>query len=539
MLLPTLLMANDIIPKYEVRAVWLTTIGGIDWPHSYANKYDEYSIQRQKKEFTEILDVLKAANINTILLQTRIRATTIYPSNIEPWDGAFSGKPGVSPGYDPLEFAVEECHKRGMEVHAWVVTIPVGKWNSYGCKQLRKRYPNIIKNIKGEGYMNPESYKTGDYLSKLCGEIAEKYDIDGIHLDYIRYPETWKGYVNGYEARQNITAIVKQIYNTVKQKHSWIKVSCSPIGKYDDLRLYSSHGWNAYTRVYQDAQGWLRDGIMDQLYPMMYFRNKNFFPFAVDWKENSYGKTIAGGLGIYMMDRHEGNWSLSDINRELTLLRHLGMGQCFFRAHHLKSNIKGCYDLLCDEINKYPSLIPPMKWENRKSPDAPTLLTIKDRDKGCDISWKNMGKNIHYNIYASSENGIDINDAKNLLITRYYNTEVTIPSVYRSIAITSTDRYGNESAPAIIKEKSIDETIPTENNTYIRCDGFSIKVPYNNINSADILLIKSMQGQILYVRKNQRIILVNDIPNGVYRLYSVRKKKFEHFLGQFEIKRDK
>lgn len=96
-------------PKYEVRAVWLTTIGGIDWPHSYAQS--ERSAEKQKEELRAILDRLQKANINTVLLQTRIRATTIYPSQYELWDGCLSGFPGKSPGYDALQFAIDECHK--------------------------------------------------------------------------------------------------------------------------------------------------------------------------------------------------------------------------------------------------------------------------------------------------------------------------------------------------------------------------------------------------------------------------------------------
>ena len=112
------------LPKHEVRAVWLTTIGGLDWPHSYAQS--ARSIEKQKAELVDLLNRLHRANINTVLLQTRIRGTVIYPSVFEPWDGCCSGVPGKSPGYDPLQFAIEECHKRGMELHAWVVTIPLG-----------------------------------------------------------------------------------------------------------------------------------------------------------------------------------------------------------------------------------------------------------------------------------------------------------------------------------------------------------------------------------------------------------------------------
>ena len=182
-----------------MRAVWLTTIGGIDWPHSY---YAE----PQKEELRQTLDQLRRAGINTVLLQTRVRATTIYPSALEPWDGCITGTPGRAAGYDPLRFCIDECHKRGMQLHAWVVTIPVGKWNTTGCQQLRKKYPKLIKKIKDEGYMDPEQAATGDYLARFCREIVENYDVDGIHLDYIRYPETWK--IKGSRAQARPTSPV-------------------------------------------------------------------------------------------------------------------------------------------------------------------------------------------------------------------------------------------------------------------------------------------------------------------------------------------
>ena len=176
-----------IPPKHEVRAVWLTTIGGIDWPHSYAQS--ARSIEKQKDELRQILDRLQNAGINTILLQTRVRGTVIYPSAYEPWDGCLSEHPGKSPGYDALQFAINECHRRGMELHAWIVTMPVGKWDALGCKQLRKKMPRNIIRIKADGYMNPETQQTADYLASICTEVTRAYDVDGIHLDYIRYPE--------------------------------------------------------------------------------------------------------------------------------------------------------------------------------------------------------------------------------------------------------------------------------------------------------------------------------------------------------------
>ena len=202
---------NRIAPKHEVRAVWLTTIGGIDWPHSYAQT--STSIEKQKNELRRILNQLQSAGINTVLLQTRVRGTVIYPSAIEPWDGCLSGRPGVSPGYDALQFAIDECHRRGMELHAWIVTMPLGKWDGLGCKQLRKKMQRNIIKIKGYGYMNPETQQTADYLARICAEVTRRYDIDGIHLDYIRYPEELPKLktMSHDEGRRNITRIVRAI----------------------------------------------------------------------------------------------------------------------------------------------------------------------------------------------------------------------------------------------------------------------------------------------------------------------------------------
>lgn len=328
----------------EIRAVWLTTIGGIDWPRTYATS--PATIEQQKRELTRMLDRLKLIRINTVLLQTRIRDTVIYPSSLEPWDGCMSGQPGRSPGYDPLRFAIDECHKRGMELHAWVVTLPLGKWNGAGCRNMRNKYPKLIRRIGEDGFLNPEQPQTGDVIASVCEEIVRKYDVDGIHLDYIRYPDGWRIKVGRSTGREHITSIVRKIHTAVKSVRRNIKLSCSPIGKYEDLSRYSSRGWNAYMGVCQDAQGWLRMGLMDQLYPMMYFKGNQFFPFALNWSENKYGKEVAAGLGIYFLDPHEGNWKIDEVKRQLAICRQYGLGQCFFRAKFLLDNVQGLYDYL-------------------------------------------------------------------------------------------------------------------------------------------------------------------------------------------------
>lgn len=529
-------------PKYEVRAVWLTTIGGIDWPHSYASS--NYSIERQKDELRTILDRLQHANINTVLLQTRIRATTIYPSEYEPWDGCLSGKPGKSPGYDALKFAIDECHRRGMELHAWVVAIPVGKWNATGCARLRKRHPGLVKKIGAEGYMDPEKPQTAEYLADLCAEITGNYDVDGIHLDYIRYHETWPMKVSRRQGRANITNIVRAISHRVKSIKPWVKMSCSPIGKYKDLSRFSSYGWNAYERVCQDAQAWLRDGLMDALFPMMYFRGNQFYPFALDWSEQSYGRIVAPGLGIYFMSPGEKDWPLSDITREMLTLRHYGMGHAYFRSKFFTDNVKGIYDFAKETFNRHPALIPPMTWESTTIPVTPSALNRKKHSGDVEmLSWRPVDKDttkIMYNVYCSREYPVNTDDACNLMMARLQKTSIIIPrDPSRYYAVTALDRYGNESKP--LQEKHVQNTAPATKlpDGLLKCDGKTLRLPEkSNVLDASFITIETLQGHIVATRPYKGSTTdVSRLPEGVYVLRSLGRKGVSHRLGHFIIRR--
>ena len=546
------IQAQTTPPKYETRAVWLTTIGGIDWPHSYAQSAE--SIKKQKKELTDILDRLQKANINTILLQTRVRGTVIYPSLYEPWDGCMSGHPGKSPGYDPLSFAISECHRRGMELHAWIVTIPVGKWDGAGCRNLRKTMPGNLMKINGYGYMRPESALTADYLSKICNEVTANYDIDGIHLDYIRYPEDMPklNRLPKDEGRRNISRIVKRIAEGVKSLKPWVKMSCSPVGKYSDLSRYDSKGWNAYNAVCQDAQAWLRDGTMDMLFPMMYFRDNHFFPFALDWQEKSCGKPIVPGLGIYFLSPREKNWPLTDITRELSFLRRNNMGHAYFRSKFFTDDTKGIYSHACDAYCRYPALNPPMTWMGYRQPEAPCLLDIHNDSNTTHVSWThNIADScmVSFNIYSSRDYPVNTDDARNIIDIRRTARHISLPtSPGRHYAVTAMDRYGNESHAMQIRCAKGCELCnkPTHGaptigmcvaHDMLKCEGASLTLP-NSINMTDAryLLIESAEGcciATLPKPEDTETISLHGIDDGVYTLRTLGKKGVSHRLGMF------
>lgn len=550
-------VVSNHAPKHEVRAVWLTTIGGIDWPHSYSQS--AHSAEKQKQELRSILDHLQQAKFNTVLLQTRIRGTLIYPSEYEPWDGCLSGFPGKTPGYDALQFAIEECHRRGMELHAWIVTIPVGKWNALGCKSLRQKMPGLVKKIDADGYMNPEDSRTGNYLASICREITRRYDIDGVHLDYIRYPENWKLGVRRDRGRNYITSIVQKIYDAVKAEKPWVKMSCSPIGKRDDLSRYWSHGWNAYTKVCQDAQGWLRDGLMDELFPMMYFRNEQFFPFAIDWKEQDQGKIVVPGLGIYFLDSKEGKWNIDDITREMYHLRNIGLGYAFFRNKYFLDNQQGIYNFTAD-FNPSPALVPPMTWASSKRPKAPSQFITQKTARILQFTWSNPSQYedgskistpyIYNNVYASRAYPVDVTDAHNLILARSTRKSITLKDTGNAplyLAVTAMDGYGNESLPTQntsipIPINSISEKM--ENTGAARmlyCTEKDVTLSHKGKNaSIKRIIIESLRGSVVSVKKqNGNKVDIRDLPDGAYYIKSLNKKGITHTLGTFFKRKNK
>ena len=354
--------------------------------------------------------------------------------------------------------------------------------------------------------------------------------MDGIHLDYIRYPETWKMKVPANKGRDYITFIVKTIHDKVKKIKPWVKMSCSPVGKYDDLSRYWSHGWNAYSKVCQDAQGWLRDGLMDELFPMMYFRNDQFFPFAIDWAEQSHGKIVAPGLGIYFLDPKEGRWHISDVTREMEVTRQYGLGHAFFRGRFFTDNTQGIYDF-AKQFDAAPALIPAMTWMSDTLPDAPTNIQIN----GKGLTWE--GNAPYYNIYSSRTWPVDIQSAQNLIAARRNSHSLAIETKDRFFAITAMDRYGNESAA--LQSFEMPQTASTPSTSMLSCNGTWLQLPTQTSElDAEMVVCETLQGSVLLTGKNTTKLNVGHLPEGYYVLRSIGRKGISHRLGFFQIWRN-
>ena len=504
--------------KYEIRAAWITTIGGLDWPASKATS--AYGIKRQKDELCRQLDILKEANFNTVLFQTRLRGDVVYPSLYETFAESLAGETGRNPGYDPLKFAIEECHKRGLELHAWIVCIPIGNDRQVkllGKSSVVKKNPDMCIHFKKTWYLDPGNPNTAGYLSAIAKEITTCYDIDGIHLDYIRYPEngenfpdnkTFRKYGKGKDIsqwrRDNITAIVRRIYNEVKSIKPWVKVSSSPVGKYNDTRRYSSKGWNAYSAVYQDVKLWLKTGIQDVIFPMMYFRDNQFYPFALDWQENKHGRWVVPGLGIYFLKHKAHEWDINEIMRQIHFMRRNGLdGQAFFRNEFLMKNTCGLTDSLKCRFYAYPAAVPPMVWQDSIAPEQPVNGVISLRNDSVMINWEKANSSeaeeLTYRIYASDFYPVDTNDGKNIICLKHSSNSFCYSpkagKIKRFWAITATDRYGNESSPLELNRPADDERIISVNRLPEVPEGCTVVV--NDVTGMELFRTKSTSDELI------------------------------------------
>lgn len=450
-------------PATEVRAVWLTTNYGLDWPRNRTNA------DAQKRELIELLDNLQAHNFNTVIFQVRARGEVFYDSKIEPMSPLVVSGGYGRPRFDPLKFVLEESHKRGMECHAWLVTYPLGgekHVRNLGGNSVTRKNPSIAKKFKGEWFLDPGNPRTDDYLMSLVKEIVTNYDIDGIHFDYIRYPDnkgqfpdaaTFRQHGRGQTLqdwrRNNITRFVSKSYDWIKSQKPWVQVSSAPLGRYRTISGVGA-GWTALETVFQDAGKWMKMGKHDALYPMMYYKEHLFYPFVDDWMANGNNRIVVPGLGAYQMV--ELGWSHRDITNQIDYTRRKAVtGQAYFRANNVLSNTKGILNSL-GEYYRHPAKLPPMTWLSTAVPAQPQDLTAEKSGGQLLLRWKTEdaeNKRITYNVYRSETDDFDTNKAENLLAVglRQPVFEYAQPNNDRAYYyfVTVSDSYHNESPVSV------------------------------------------------------------------------------------------
>ncbi|MDQ2179219.1 glycoside hydrolase family 10 protein [Marinifilum sp. D714] len=413
-------------PTREMRAVWIATVDNIDWPSKPG-----LSVEEQKKELIAHLDQHKKNGMNTVIFQVRPATDAFYNSPYEPWSQWLTGEQGKAPEptYDPLQFAIEECHKRAMEIHAWM--------NPYRAVFLykdAKTDPNHITNTRPElfltygkhKYFNPGLPETRDYVSKIVGDVVRRYDVDAIHFDDYFYPYKIKDeafpdsesftkhggkfYPDQIDdwRRENVNLVIKQINDTIKSIKHWMPFGISPFGVWRNKSVDKSGsrtqaGQTNYDDLYADVLLWLKNDWIDYVAPQIYWhigkKVANYRVIAKWWNKNSYGKPCYIGQGAYRLNPESSikSWhSADEIVRQIKLNRKLKNvdGSMFFSAKNFVENKLGINEALTNEVYNSPALHLQNTLYHGEIPQSPTL-----RLEGKMLKWTKSENAQYYVVY--------------------------------------------------------------------------------------------------------------------------------------------
>ncbi len=350
--------AND----KDVYAAWITTVYNADWPSSKNNP------EAQKREMINTLDNLKDAGINTVMFQARPKADALYRSNINPWSDVLTGTQGKDPGYDPLAFVINEAHKRGMKVHAWLnpyrVTTSGTDLNALAANHPARQHPDWVLSHNGRLYYNPELPQVKQHIYDTVAEIVRNYDVDGIHFDDYFYPTDYPlpagegrdGQVANAR-RNHVNEMVLGVKNTIKSIKSNVEFGVSPSGiwknKDSDPNGSDTRGKESYYSDYADTVTWIKNNYVDYVVPQLYWNigyNIADYSKLVNWWSNQVNGSNVDlyiGQGIYK------DVVASEIDRQLQLNETYPQikGSVFYSTSDILSNRQGCRDKIKNYIN--------------------------------------------------------------------------------------------------------------------------------------------------------------------------------------------
>jgi uncharacterized lipoprotein YddW (UPF0748 family) len=386
---------------YEFRGVWIGTVANIDWPREKGLNSTE-----QQEDFKRILDLHQRNGINAVFVQVRPAADAFYPSPYEPWSEFLSGRQGVAPNpyYDPLQFMIEETHKRGMEFHAWLnpyrAVFTPGK-SSVAANHITKTHPEWFLMYGEKKYFNPGLPEVRNYVTNIVKDITSRYDVDGIHMDDYFYPyriagkefpdkKTFDKYSNGLQKddwrRSNCDSIVKQIHDAIRALKPTIKFGISPFGvwrnKSQDPRGSNTRGGQTnYDDLYADILLWMEKGWIDYVAPQLYWERGHklcdYDTLLHWWNQYTYGRHLYIGHGVYRAGTNAAWRNRNELPMEIQNLRayETTQGSIYFSSKNFESNPNGWNDSLRNNYYALPALPPPMEWLDSTYPDKPVIDT--------------------------------------------------------------------------------------------------------------------------------------------------------------------
>ncbi len=310
----TPVMAATPNPEEEMRAVWISTVYRADFL-SVQN-----DAEAQKKEFVQKLDQIKAMGLNTVVVQIRPKGDALYESSLNPWSDVLTGTQGRSPGYDPMQFMIEETHKRGMAFHAWMnpyrITTSGVDLAALSADNQARQHPDWILTHKNAMYYNPEREDVKEYIVNTVAEVVQNYDVDGIHFDDYFYPSNYPlPESEGPEGptanarREHVNDLIARVDKKIKQLNQDVAFGISPMGIWknstSDPEGSATKGSEGYYNVFGDAKTWVKKGWVDYIVPQIYWETGHAaadYETLVDWWSDVVRGTdvkLYIGQGIY------------------------------------------------------------------------------------------------------------------------------------------------------------------------------------------------------------------------------------------------
>lgn len=396
------LLSATAQPQYEFRGVWIASVENIDWPLP-----KQYNPEDQRKEFIRQLDLHKRNGMNAVIVQIRPSSDAFYPSPYEPWSQWLTGVQGKAPVpyWDPLQFMIEESHKRGFEFHAWLnpyrANSNIGK-ASIAPNHITRLHPEWFLEYGDKLYFDPGNKQGQHWVTDVVRDIVSRYDVEAIHMDDYFYPyrvpskefpdsKSFAQYGNGMKRddwrRSNTDSIIVALNKAIKETKPWVKFGISPFGVWrnqsqDPMGSPTQGGVTNYDDLYADILLWTRNGWIDYVIPQLYWEMghpKVAFETLIDWwSQHAYGRHMYIGHGIYRaLEKNSKAWHDPDqLPRQLQVLRQTPNvhGSAYFSSRSFNSNPNGWNDSLQNNYYRTPALVPPMEWLPAKpSTNAVTL----------------------------------------------------------------------------------------------------------------------------------------------------------------------
>lgn len=501
-------------PKHEMRGAWLASVYGIDWPSRQG--VGEAVAQQQKKELTDILDILEKAGINAVMFQVRSMSDAMYASSFEPWSQYLTGERGTAPaaGWDPLEFAVAEAHRRGMELHAWVNPFRVANGKVPSAAQVangKGKFDPVAKgwtmtyrkragkNQKGTAVcvLDPGNAAARKHIVDVCREIVTRYDVDGLIFDDYFYPDglpLGSGYdFNEYKRdiarrkgedrnmsqadwrRDNVARTISEVRDMLDIDAPWVRFGISPAGvaggngeaaaRYGLKAPEVGNDW-MYNRIYCDPLRWLADGSVDYVSPQLYWPSDHetnpYEPLARWWGGVAarFGRHCFPSQSVGCLPESDVAWCEQGYQVGVNRCNSTGCdaGSIFYSTAHITGKkMSGLGDYLSSNCYRYPALMPPMKWKKADNPGAvKSFSRVGDR-----LEWT-LQDRMRYVVYAIpdgvtllealDENGSNF-ESQYIIGVTYGKSMAIPPDCLKGYwyAVAPYDRYGNEWDAAVLE----------------------------------------------------------------------------------------